>query len=181
MPKPRLLLAATLAVAALVVPALDRAARADEGDRAGWSVATDPRKRAFLMWVPKANGPRLLLFACLRDADTFAVYSTGLPGLAPNLPHAKLTLSFGDKRFAIEGTVDPEPGGSLPTFTADTDQDAAGRARIARELLPVLEAPGPATLEIAGAPPVAVTLLPQPPFAGIAEPLAVFRRICFGK
>lgn len=166
-----------VATAAIVAP---RPANADEGDKAGWSVATDPRKRAFLKWVPVANGPRQLLFACLRDADTFAVYSTGVPGVVPIRPYSRLTLSWGDRRYSIVGTVDPEPGNPRSTtFTADTDQDATGRAAIARELLPVLTAAGPLVLQIDKAPPIALPTQGANGMAGIEAALAVFQRVCF--
>lgn len=169
-----------LGLALTAVAAVPRPTAADEGDVAGWSVATDPRKRAFLQWVPVAGGPRQLLFACLRDADTFAVYSTGIPGVVPIRPYSRLTLSWGDRRWSIVGTVDPEPGNPRSTtFTADTDQDAAGRAAIARELLPVLTAPGPLVLQIDAAPPIALPTRAANGMAGIEAALPVFQRVCF--
>ena len=64
----RRLVLAVAAVAPLLAPA---PAAADPGDKAGWSIGTDPRKRVFLHWVAKADGPRLLTVACLRDVDSF--------------------------------------------------------------------------------------------------------------
>ena len=48
---------------------------ADPEDKAGWSVATDPRRRAFLFLMPQQGGPRMLMLGCLRDAGTFATMS----------------------------------------------------------------------------------------------------------
>src|SRR5262245_38601583 len=72
---------ATTSVACLLVVAAATAflgvgggpAVADKGDKAGWSLTTDPRKRAFLKFVPTNDGPRILVLGCLRDVDSFMV------------------------------------------------------------------------------------------------------------
>jgi hypothetical protein len=42
-------------------------ASADQGDKQGWSLGSDPRKRVFLRFVPANDGPRVLVLGCLRD------------------------------------------------------------------------------------------------------------------
>ena len=71
-------LSAVLAAGILVATLAPLAA--DTGDKKGWSVVTDPRKRAFLFWTPAANGPRVLTFGCLRDVDSFTVLSEDTVG-----------------------------------------------------------------------------------------------------
>jgi hypothetical protein len=50
-------------------------ASADQGDKQGWSLGSDPRKRVFLRFVPANDGPRVLVLGCLRDVDSFIVLS----------------------------------------------------------------------------------------------------------
>ena len=165
-----------LAVLAAVVPV--SAPRADEGDPAGWSVATDPRGRAFLKFVAEAGGPRLLVIGCLRDVDSMWVGSTGVEGLPDEGPGAGLTLTVPDAEWVVYGAIEKGDGGR-PAFSADLEADAKARKKIAMELLPVLKAPGPAVLQVANGTPVDLPLEPIPPRAGIAEPLKTFEKVCF--
>jgi hypothetical protein len=79
---------------------------AGTGDKKGWSVVTDPRKRAFLIWTPAANGPRVLTFGCLRDVDSFTVLSEDTIGRSTGV--ATLTVSNGTARFEVAGDVASE-------------------------------------------------------------------------
>ncbi|MER2605371.1 MAG: hypothetical protein ABTQ29_06045 [Siculibacillus sp.] len=175
---PRLVLAATaaLALTALALVAAPSLVVADDGDEAGWSVATDPRKRAFLQWVPRANGPRVLLFACLRDADSFVVYSTGVAGLPPRAERVALVLRADGRTWSVDGSIDPDSTSGTSTYSSEWNDDDGARRRAARDLAPLLRGGGPLVLTIGGAPEVAIPL-----GAGIAAPLKTFERICFGK
>ncbi len=70
-------------------------ASADQGDKQGWSLGSDPRKRVFLRFVPANDGPRVLVLGCLRDIDSFIVLSEqdigighGREGTAADSPKA---------------------------------------------------------------------------------------------
>ena len=70
----RLLLAIMAATFAMFAGAVSPAS-ADQGDKQGWSLGSDPRKRVFLRFVPANDGPRVLVLGCLRDVDSFIVLS----------------------------------------------------------------------------------------------------------
>ncbi len=172
----RLVLAALTLAALLPLPS---PAPADEGDPAGWSVVVDPRKRAFLRYVAEAGGPRLLHIGCLRDVDEFFVAATGVEGLPDDGPGSGLTLTVPDADYVIYGNIAMDDEGR-PAFNAEVDADARALKKIAAELLPVLTAPGPVVLQVDNGEPVDLTLEDLPPRAGIAKPLATFRKVCFG-
>lgn len=174
----RIALAAVLGLTSVLVA--PPAPKAEEGDRAGWSVATDPRRRAFLVATETAGGPRLLTIACLRDADSFAIYSAGVPGLAAG-EGVELTLAVADAEYRLTGSADADRDTGVVGFSAESDIEGGARKKLARELLPVLKAPGPIVLTIGSAPPVEIPLEDLPPRAGIAGPLKTFEKICFGK
>ncbi|MCE1235795.1 MAG: hypothetical protein LWW93_05490 [Hyphomicrobiales bacterium] len=153
---------------------------ADDGDRAGWSVGTDPRRRAFLHYTPSEGGPRLLTIACLRDADEFAIYAQGFPGLKSVAGPAELALLVADAEFRIAGRVETDGFGVLG-FTGYRDLDAASLKALKKELLPVLEAPGPIVAAIEPFDPMQIPLEEELPRHGVAEPLKTFVKICFGK
>ena len=56
---------------ALAVPAL-----AKPGDKQGWTLTYDARKRVALFYVPAKDGPRLLTFTRMRN-DTFEIQFEG--------------------------------------------------------------------------------------------------------
>lgn len=178
MPLVRLLLAGVGLVVALVgfLPS----AVADDGDPAGWSVLTDPRRRAFLVYAPSEGGPRLLTLACLRDAEEFAIYATGLPGLKPVDRPVELGLLVADAAFRLTGTVEAD-GFGVVGFSGSRDLDAATRKALREELLPVLEAPGPIVVAIDPFDPIQIPLEEEAPRRGVATPLKTFARICFGE
>jgi hypothetical protein len=179
----RAIAAAALSVllAAGFLAARLRPLAADTGDKKGWSVLTDPRKRAFLIFVPPAGDARLLNVACLRDVDSLSVYSEAVAG---NLPAgaATLTLSNGNARYDVAGNIAPDPVSNQPTFTADVAEDKKALRGISGKLLPVLQGAGPILYEIgAGAAPNDMSKSPTPiPVVGLAAPLAKFKSICFG-
>lgn len=175
--KRRLLLAAVTLATLLPLPA-PTTATADEGDPAGWSVVVDPRKRAFLRYVAEAGGPRLLHIGCLRDVDEFFVASTGVEGLPDDGPGAGLTLTVPDAEYVIYGDIARDDEGR-PAFNAEVDADARELKKVAKQLLPVLTAPGPVVLQVGNGEPVDLTLEDLPPRVGIAAPLATFRKVCF--
>jgi hypothetical protein len=148
-------------------------AKADTGDKAGWSVAVDPRKRAFLYYVPTANDARLLTIGCLRDVDSFTIFSTGLkPGINSD-GAAALRLSSGKAQYAVDGTLETDQAAGTQTFDIDIDADAKGLRKIGALLLPVLESSSPITLSIGAA---EFTL----PTSEIAQPLSRFKMVCQG-
>lgn len=169
-----------LAAVALVAAAPLPNARADEGDPAGWSVAVDPRRRAFLTYVAEADGPRLLLVGCLRDAEEFFVSSVGVQGLPRSAAGVGLVLSVPDADYVVYGDIEPDVETGAPKFMSQADADAAELKRTAKHLLPVLRAPGPIVLQVENGEPVDLPLEAIPPRAGIAGPLARFEKVCFG-
>jgi hypothetical protein len=153
---------------------------AGTGDKKGWSVVTDPRKRAFLFWTPAANGPRVLTFGCLRDVDSFTVLSEDTMGRGVGA--AMLTVSNGTARFEVAGDVEPDSVVGRPTFTGELPGDRKSLRDIAARLLPVLtgrediryqiESSGERHDGSKGENAIST--------AGLAEPLARFKSICFG-
>lgn len=165
------LIALALAMAALT------SASADPGDKAGWSVLTDPRQRAFLLWVPEPDGPRVLMLACLRDAGTFTAMSDAV-GASDEFARAKLTLSNGAARFEVDGRITRYPRSGRSSFISDLDVNAEQLRALGHKLVPVLEAPGDLTLTIAPSDGRAVRTR-QIPIAGLAAVLGRFRDVCF--
>jgi hypothetical protein len=148
-------------------------AKADTGDKAGWSVTVDPRKRAFLYYVPTANDARLLTIGCLRDVDSFTIFSTGLkPGINSD-GAAALRLSSGKAQYGVDGKLETDQAAGTQTFDINIDADAKELGKIAARLLPVLESSSPITLNIGAA---EFTL----PTSGIVQPLSRFKIICLG-
>jgi hypothetical protein len=161
------------AVISVTLIALAPPAKADQGDKAGWSVSIDPRKRAFLHYVAVMDGGRVLTIGCLRDVDSFTIFSTGLKtGLNSNAT-ATLNLSNGAARYAVEGKVEIDQETSTQTFDVDIDADANGLRKIGETLLPVLQGSGPITLSVGA---VELTL----PTAGLSQSLSRFKSICQG-
>lgn len=155
------------------VVALAHPARAESADRAGWSVSVDPRKRAFLHYVPENGGDRVLTIGCLRDVDSFTVMSEGLTlGIDPK-KKATLMLANGAARYAIDGEVEAGAMRGTPTFSAETDADRAALRQIGLSLLPVLEGKGQLTLSVGSA---QLTL----PTSGLTAPLSRLKTVCFG-
>src|SRR5674476_1390380 len=146
---------------------------ADPGDKAGWSVHIDPRKRAFLIYVPVADGSRVLTIGCLRDVDNFTVISSGLRIGANNEAKATLAVSNGTARYAVDGEVEPDQATGMQAFNTDIDADAKVLRQISGALLPVLEGKGPIALTVGSA---EFTL----PTTGLTQPLSRFKAICFG-
>ena len=155
-------------VAGLVLPTVTALAAP-----AGWSVSFDPRKRVFLSYSETKDGPRALLFACLRDVDTLTVASEGVPDASSNGQKATLTLVNGAARYAVDGEVSPDPFSKAPGFSVDIDLDAKTIQGLRQELLPALEGKGPIELSIGRA-------HRELPVAGLAAPLKRFKSTCFG-
>lgn len=153
---------------------IDMRVFADPGDKAGWSVATDPRRRAFLMWVPEPSGPRVLMLGCLRDAGTFTTMSYAV-GERDEIARTKLMLSSGSARFEVDGSTTRYPAIGRSSFISDLDVDEVQVQVLGRTLLPVLEGSGDITLTITPG-----TQRPrQIPIAGLAPVLGRFRDVCF--
>jgi len=156
-------------------------ALADDGDPAGWSVRTDPRKRAFLIVTDRAGGPRLLTIACLRDVESFGLYASGLPGLAGDAEGVRLTLRAGGATFEVTGSISPDPLSNAPSFSHDDDIEGPARKALAGRLLPVLKASGPLVVTVGDGPSREIPLADRPQLKGVATPLATFEKICFGR
>jgi hypothetical protein len=165
---------------AYVIPALILSilmllpARADPSDKAGWSVATHPRKRAFLKYIPSNDGPRLLVLGCLRDVDSFLVLSEHEPGTVPANVTLTLTLANGAaEQFAVQGKSGPNGiGVGRPGFSSEFDVDANERGNLRRKILAVLEGKGPIVLTVG-------SWSQNLPTSGLAEVLGRFKAICF--
>lgn len=160
-------LVALTILAGIVLPTF-----AGVGEKRGWSLRVDPRKRAFLTFVPEDNGPLLLRLGCLRDADLFNVMSEQNLGAEVD---QTLTLQNGTAQYVIQGKFEPNGAGvGQPGFASEVDADANALRQIRAKLLPVLEGEGP----------IVLTVGPQShvlPVAGLGKPLDGFKSICFGK
>lgn len=149
-------------------------AHADPGDKAGWSIGTDPRKRVFLHYVAEKDGPRELTLACLRDVESFDVYTAGLFPKRPD-GDATLTLRSGGGSVEFSGSVAAGDDAATSRFESNTDADAATRNTLRAALLPVLAGAGPIQLKLASR---EIVLAPSgPPAAALKR----FESICFGK
>ena len=161
-----------------VPPVASTPARAEPGDPLGWSVAVDPRGRAFLKYVAENDGRRLLVLGCLRDVDSFTVLAE-LPAKVADRPGVALKLSVADASWSATGAVEASGLSGTPEFSADLDFDREAATKIAKPLLRVLTAPGPIVLQVGDSDAVELPLEALPPHAGIAEPLKKFEAVCF--
>lgn len=163
--------------AALLLPGV-APVRADEEDPAGWSMGTDPRRRAFLHYVAEAGGPRYFDFGCLRDVDNFFFNVTAVPGMTEGVG-VETVLRVADAEWSITGDVVKTETGSM-TFQVDRDADPRAMKKLGAGLMKVLSAPGPIVLRVGNSDTVELTLEPMRPRAGIAPFLGRFDKICFG-
>lgn len=149
-------------------------ASADQGDKQGWSLGSDPRKRVFLSFVPSNDGPRVLVLGCLRDVDSFIVLSEQDIGIGHGQA-ATLTLANGAARYVVEGKFDRDGGGvGRPGFAGEIDGDRKALQQIRAKLIPVLEGKGPMVLSVG-------STSRELPVAGLAKPLSGFKSVCFGQ
>lgn len=165
---------AGLALAAiLTLPAI-----ADPDDKAGWSVNTDPRRRAFLQFVPEEGGPRVLMLGCLRDAETFTTMSYSV-GAQDEIKWVKLTLSNRPASFTVEGDVTRYEAIKRSSFISDLDVNDAQMRAIGQKLIPVLEGAGDVTMTMQPGAPSGAAITVKIPSAGLASVLPQFRKVCF--
>lgn len=158
--------------------ALASPAMADPGDKAGWSVNVDPRRRAFLQWVPEEGGPRVLMLGCLRDAGTFTTMSYSV-GERDEIEHVKLTLSTDHASFTVDGRITRYETIRRSSFISDLDVNDDQLGAIGRQLLPVLEATGDVTMTIIPGSPSGAAKTVALPTTGLATALDRFRTVCF--
>ena len=149
-------------------------ANAYRGDKEGWSVRTDyPSPRALLTWVPLSDGPRVLELDCV--PGYLNLVSEDVEEGTEDT-RAVLILTNGRSRVDIDGETK-----RLMT-SGETYFQASVPLRAARErLIPVLEGPGPIGYELIALPihrdaPGQGTI----PVANLAQPLRVFKSVCFG-
>jgi hypothetical protein len=147
---------------------------ADQGDKQGWSLGSDPRKRVFLRFVPANDGPRVLVLGCLRDVDSFIVLSAQDIGIGHGQA-ATLTLANGAARFVVEGKFERDGAGiGRPGFASEIDANGKALQQIRAKLIPVLEGNSPMVLS-------AGSTSRELPVAGLAKPLSGFKSVCFGQ
>lgn len=151
---------------------------ADAGDPAGWSVATDPRQRAFLVWTPEPGGARVLMLGCLRDAEMFTTMSADV-GERDEFPHATLRLSSGSYEFDVSGSVTHYPHLGRSNFISDLDADRRQMLALGRKLMPVLEGKDDITLTLTPGAAGASSKTRRLPLVGLAPALKVFAKVCF--
>lgn len=149
-------------------------ASADPGDKVGWSVTTDPRQRVFLYYVGVADGPRLLTIACLRDVDSFGIFTSGAFGKAAGEGRGELTLANGKARYAMAGQLSVR--GNTADFDGEIDLTAAARTALRDRFLPVLRGAGPMTVKAGRGD--ETKLAPGGPSP---DQIAVFDRVCIGR
>jgi hypothetical protein len=162
----------TAAIAAITIAAtlalLSGSALADKGDKRGWSLDTDPRKRVFLKYVPADDGPRLLVLGCLRDVDSFVAMSE--QGMS-SPQSVTLTLANGAARHSFDGKIEPDSVGQAG-FVSELDLDPPTLRELRSKLIPVLEGKGPIVLTVG-------TDSRELPVSGLGKPLGGFKSVCF--
>ena len=158
------------------------AAVAAEGDKEGWSVRTDyPKPRAFLIWVPLSDGPRVLAIDCV-PGNAFNVASEDVTEDMAGKP-ATLTLANGHRRYDIGGEIIKNAGSGEVSFRAALQADPKSLQSIAAKLMPVLENAGRISYAFgAGTGPAAQPSTPGSIGALSARPQALksFKAVCFG-
>jgi hypothetical protein len=155
---------------AVVLALLGGPALADKGDKRGWSLDSDPRKRVFLKYVPADGGPRLLVLGCLRDVDNFVVMSEQ-GDAAPQ--SVTLTLANGAARYSFDGKIEADGVGvGQAGFASELDLDPPTLRQLRGKLLPVLEGKGPIVLTVGSA-------SRELPMTGLSKPLGGFKSVCF--
>jgi len=159
--------------AMLFLAAMSVAAVAGPGDKAGWSVDTDLRKRAFLKYVPAGQGPRLLVVGCLRDVDSIVILSQHEPGAVPPDVPVTLTLVNGAAKYAVQGKSEANGVGvGERGFVSEFDADANKRAELQQKLLPVLEGKGAIAITVGA-------WSRNLPVSGLADVIGRFKAVCF--
>jgi hypothetical protein len=147
---------------------------ADKGDKQGWSLSSDPRKRVFLKFVPENDGPRILVLGCLRDVDSFIVLSEQDLGVGPG-QDVVLTLQNGAAQYVVQGKFDPNGSGvGKAGFESEIDMDAKTLRQIRLKLLPVLEGNGAIELTVG-------STSRELPVEGLRKALNGFKSVCFGQ
>jgi hypothetical protein len=153
-----------------VLALLAQPAIADKGDKRGWTLDTDPRKRVFLKYVPAEDGARLLVLGCLRDVDNVVVISEQGTAGPQNVT---LTLANGDARYSVDGKIEANGAGvGQPGFSSEFDVDATARQALRAKLVPVLEGKGPIVLTVG-------TASRELPVTGLGKPWDGFKAVCF--
>jgi hypothetical protein len=142
------------------------------GDKQGWTLTTDARKRAVLFYVPAKDGPRILTFTCLRN-DSFEIQFEGATTDRKDKTNVPLTLTNGQASYEARGEIGHFTGTSALTYDSQTIGDAKTFGQIRATLLPVLEGPGPIVAKLG-------SVTRELAVAGIADPLKRFRAACFG-
>ncbi len=164
-----------LVVIGLVMATGARDARAEEGDRAGWRLLTDPRGRAFLTYVGVDNGPRLLTLACLGDVGSFAFYSEDLADIVGPAERATLELSSGPAKFTVPGAIEPDALSGKLGFSAEIVVDPRKLETLAASMRPLLQSKEPMVLAFGR------NRRELPPIAGLPDPGKRFATLCFGR
>ena len=114
----RLFMALGVAAAALATPALGK-----PGDKQGWTLTTDARKRTVLFYVPAKDGPRILTFTCLRN-DSFEIQFEGATTDKKQMTNIPLTLTNGQASYVARGEVGHFTGTSALTYDSQMIGDA---------------------------------------------------------
>jgi hypothetical protein len=163
------------ALAAFVGVACVTSAAAAEDTPAGWSIDLKKPKRAIMSYAAEANGPRLLIIACMRDTEEFGMYSTGLmEGAKPHGGILTMQLTTGGLKYTVRGEPGIDNASGQPAFSYETNIDSRALGLVRSELMPLLQSRGPLTVTIG-------KNAKQVPLTGIAEPLKKFSAACFGR
>jgi hypothetical protein len=151
---------------------------ADPDDKAGWSVNTDPRRRAFLQFVSEEGGPRVLMLGCLRDAETFTTMSYSV-GAQDEIRQVRLTLSNGSASFTVQGDITRYEAIKRSSFISDLDVNDAQMRAIGQKLIPVLEGARDVIMTMRPGTPSGAATTVKIPSAGLASVLPRFQKVCF--
>src|SRR5438270_10082217 len=89
---------------------------------AGWSVESEAPKRVILKYETEEDQTKLLMLACMRDINTFGVFSAGLIDQSAKYP---LTLQMvnGHARYSVRGEMALDSATNAPTVSYQTDID----------------------------------------------------------
>jgi len=144
---------------------------AKPAEKAGWSVSNESNKKVVLTYAVAKDAPRLLAFACSRESENFEIVLDGVTGGQANVSGVKLMLRNGTASYEAKGEIGFFTGAL--SFDSMLIADAKVLRRVHDTLLPVLEGAGPIVLTLRGQ-------TREVPVAGIAEPLKMFGKTCFG-
>ena len=152
-------------------------ANAYYGDKQGWSLRTDYKyPRAFLIWVPLDDGPRVLTLDCV-PGNNFGIRSEDVdPQKSTQAP--TLALRNGSFRYDVQGEITHAVDGET-FFQATLPGNRSDLSSLARKLLPILEGRERIAFSISspGETPAPASIS----VSGLGFLMREFKAVCFGR